>query len=148
MEWFVHFGADEDILVNAPPLIETHKRLKMISAMRVGIIENGGEVHLNSIHTDLTVKNTATDAIQIDGTECHNFDNVILATGHSARDIFYLLHEKNIKIEAQGFAIGVRAEHQQELINRIQYHGDDDNPYLPPASYSLVEQVDGMGVYS
>lgn len=148
MEWFVHFGADEDILVNAHPHIGTNKLPKIISAMREGIIENGGEVHFNSKLTDLTVKNSAMEAIQINGTEWHKFDNVILATGHSARDIFYLLHEKNIKIEAQGFAIGVRAEHQQELINRIQYHGDDDNPYLPPASYSLVEQVDGMGVYS
>ena len=148
MEWFVHFGADEDILVNAHPHIGTNKLPKIISAMREGIIENGGEVHFNSKLTDLTVKNSAIEAIEINGKQWYQFDNVILATGHSARDIFYLLHEKNIKIEAQGFAIGVRAEHQQELINHIQYHGDDDNPYLPPASYSLVEQVDGMGVYS
>src|SRR5690554_4406289 len=143
MEWFVHFGADEDILVNAHPHIGTNKLPKIISAMREGIIENGGEVQFNSKLTDITVKNSAMEAIQINGTEWHKFDNVILATGHSARDIFYLLHEKNIKIGAQGFAIGVRAERHQELINRIQYHGDDDNPYLPPASYSLVEQVDG-----
>lgn len=148
MEWFVHFGADEDILVNAHPHIGTNKLPKIISAMREGIIENGGEVHFNSKLTDLTVKDSAIEAIEINGKQWYQFDNVILATGHSARDIFYLLHEKNIKIEAQGFAIGVRAEHQQELINHIQYHGDDDNPYLPPASYSLVEQVDGMGVYS
>ena len=148
MEWFVHFGADEDILVNAHPHIGTNKLPKIISAMREGIIENGGEVHFRSKLTDLTVKDSAIEAIEINGKQWYQFDNVILATGHSARDIFYLLHEKNIKIEAQGFAIGVRAEHQQELINHIQYHGDDDNPYLPPASYSLVEQVDGMGVYS
>ena len=73
---------------------------------------------------------------------------MILATGHSARDIFYLLHKKNIAIEAKPFAIGVRVEHQQELIDTIQYHGDGENPYLPPASYALVEQVDGLGVYS
>src|SRR5690606_27650483 len=84
----------------------------------------------------------------INNEEWLEFEKVILATGHSARDIFYLLYEKKIKIDAKGFAIGVRVEHQQGLIDYIQYHGEDDNPYLPPASYSLVEQVDGMGVYS
>lgn len=148
MEWFVHFGADEAILVDAHPHIGTNKLPKIISAMREEIIENGGEVHFNSKLTDLKVKDSAVEAIEINENNWYNFDNVILATGHSARDIFYLLHEKKIKIEAKGFAIGVRVEHQQELIDHIQYHGDDDNPYLPPASYSLVEQVDGMGVYS
>ena len=148
MEWFVHFGADEDILVNAHPHIGTNKLPKIITAMREGIIENGGEVRFNSKLTDLKIKDNAIQAIEINGQDWLEFDNVILATGHSARDIFYLLHEKNIKIEAKGFAIGVRAEHQQELIDHIQYHGDNANPYLPPASYTLVEQVDGMGVYS
>lgn len=148
MEWFVHFGADEDILVNAHPHIGTNKLPKIITAMREAIIENGGEVHFNAKMTDLRVKDNAIEAIQINGKDWSKFDNVILATGHSARDIFYLLHEKGITIEAQGFAIGVRVEHRQELIDRIQYHGDDENPYLPPASYSLVEQVDGLGVYS
>ena len=78
--------------------------------------------------------------------ETHYFSELILATGHSARDIFYLLHKKNITIEAKPFALGVRVEHQQALIDTIQYHGDGDNPYLPPASYALVEQVDGLGV--
>ncbi len=148
MEWFVHFGADEAILVDAHPHIGTNKLPKIITAMREGIIENGGEVHFNAKMTDLRIEDGTIQAIEINGEQWHEFDNVILATGHSARDIFYLLHEKNIKIEAQGFAIGVRAEHQQTLINQIQYHGDDENPYLPPASYTLVEQVDGMGVYS
>lgn len=148
MEWFVHFGANEDILVNAHPHIGTNKLPKIITAMREGIIENGGEVRFNSKMTDLLITDGAISSIEINGKEWLDYDNVILATGHSARDIFYLLHKKSIKIEAQGFAIGVRAEHPQALINHIQYHGDDDNPYLPPASYSLVEQVDGMGVYS
>lgn len=148
MEWFVHFGADEDILVDAHPHIGTNKLPKIITAMREGIIENGGEVHFNSKMTDLKIKDNTIEAIEINGKDWLEFDNVILATGHSARDIFYLLHEKNIKIDAKGFAIGVRVEHRQELIDYIQYHGDDENPYLPPASYSLIEQVDGMGVYS
>ena len=98
--------------------------------------------------TDLKIEDSAITAIQVNDTDWLEFDNVILATGHSARDIFYLLHKRNIKIEAKPFAIGVRIEHQQELIDDIQYHSDGDNPYLPPASYSLVQQVDGLGVYS
>src|SRR5690606_13273250 len=148
LEWFVHFGADEDILIDAHPHIGTNKLPKIITAMREAIIENGGEVHFNTKLTDIKLKDGAIEAIQINNEEWLEFDNVILATGHSARDIFYLLHEKKIKIEAKPFAIGVRVEHQQELIDHIQYHGEADNPYLPPASYALVEQVDGLGVYS
>lgn len=148
IEWFVHFGADEDILIDAHPHIGTNKLPKIIAAMREAIIENGGEVHFNSKMTDIKIKDTAIEAIQINDGEWLEFEHVILATGHSARDIYYLLHRKNIYMEAKGFAIGVRVEHQQELIDHIQYHGEDDNPYLPPASYSLVEQVDGFGVYS
>lgn len=148
LEWFVHFGADEDILVDAHPHIGTNKLPKIITAMREAIIENGGEVHFNSKLTDLKLKANTIKAIQINNEKWFEFDNVILATGHSARDIFYLLYDKNIKIEAKPFAIGVRVEHQQELIDYIQYHGEVDNPFLPPASYALVEQVDGLGVYS
>ena len=148
LEWFVHFGADEDILVDAHPHIGTNKLPKIITAMREAIIENGGEVHFNSKLTDLKLKANAIEAIQINNEKWFEFENVILATGHSARDIFYLLHNKNIKIEAKPFAIGVRVEHQQELIDYIQYHGEVANPFLPPASYALVEQVDGLGVYS
>ena len=148
LEWFVHFGADEDILVDAHPHIGTNKLPKIIASMRDEIIKNGGEVHFNSKLTDIKINDAAIQAIQINNEKWFEFDNVILATGHSARDIYYLLHHKNIKIEAKGFAIGVRVEHQQTLINHIQYQKEFDNPYLPPASYSLVEQVDGFGVYS
>ena len=148
MEWFVHFGADPDILVDAHPHIGTNKLPKIITAMREAIIEAGGEVHFDSKLTDLQIANNDIKAIQINNENWLSFDEVILATGHSARDIFYLLYEKGIKIEAKPFALGVRIEHQQSLIDSIQYYGDNDNPYLPPASYSLVEQVDGLGVYS
>ena len=148
MEWLVYFGADATILVDAHPHIGTNKLPKIISTMREAIIEAGGEVHFNSKLTDIKIKNNQIESIQINNDSWHQFDDVVLATGHSARDIYYLLHEKNIKLEAKPFAIGVRIEHQQELIDNIQYHGDDNNPYLPPAAYSLVEQVDGMGVYS
>ncbi len=148
MEWFVHFGADADILVDAHPHIGTNKLPKIITAMREAIIQYGGEVHFDSKLTDIRIKNQQIKSIEINEKDWFDFTNVVLATGHSARDIFYLLHRKNIKIEAKGFALGVRVEHEQQLINSIQYHGDDQNPYLPPASYSLVEQVDGLGVYS
>lgn len=148
MEWFVHFGADEDILVDAHPHIGTNKLPKIIIAMREAIIENGGEVRFNSKLTDLMLEKGRIVGVEINLKERLPFTDVILATGHSARDIFYLLHKRHIKIEAKAFAIGVRVEHQQQLIDAIQYHGDGENPYLPPASYSLVEQVDGMGVYS
>ena len=148
IEWFVHFGADPDILVDAHPHIGTNKLPKIITAMREAIIKAGGQVHFNSKMTDIIVKNNAISGIQINDLDTHYFSELILATGHSARDIFYLLHKKNIAIKAKPFALGVRVEHQQTLINTIQYHGDGDNPYLPPAAYSLVEQVDGLGVYS
>jgi uncharacterized FAD-dependent dehydrogenase len=148
MEWLVHFGADENILVDAHPHIGTNKLPKIISSMREAIIKAGGEVHFNSKLTDIKTKNSQINSIQINNKSWFEFDNIVLATGHSARDIYYLLHKKKIKIEAKPFALGVRIEHQQKLIDSIQYHGDDNNPYLPPASYSLVEQVDGMGVYS
>lgn len=147
LEWFVHFGADEAILVDAHPHIGTNKLPKIITAMREAIEKAGGEVHFNAKLTDIKVEKEAIQAIKIN-EEWHTYQHVILATGHSARDIFYLLHNKNIKIEAKPFALGVRVEHSQETIDYIQYHGDCDNPYLPPASYALVEQIDGMGVYS
>ena len=129
MEWFVHFGADENILVEAHPHIGTNKLPKIITAMREEILKNGGEVHFNSKLTDIKFKDSALEAIQINQKDWLPFNDLILATGHSARDIFYLLHDKKVKIEAKPFAIGVRVEHQQELIDRIQYHGDDENPY-------------------
>ncbi|XOV91384.1 MAG: NAD(P)/FAD-dependent oxidoreductase [Bacteroidota bacterium] len=148
LEWLVYFGAETDILVDAHPHIGTNKLPKIISTVRETIIGAGGEVNFNSKLTDIKIENTQIQSIQINNDAWFEFDDVVLATGHSARDIYYLLHAKSIKIEAKPFAIGVRVEHPRELIDRIQYHGDDNNPYLPPASYSLVEQVDGMGVYS
>jgi len=148
LQWFVHFGADPTILVDAHPHIGTNKLPQIITAMREAIIEAGGEVHFESTLTDIEVIDNNVARIQINTEKWVPAKNVILATGHSARDIFYLLHDKKIKIEAKPFAIGVRVEHQQDLIDTIQYHGDADNPNLPPASYALVEQVDDLGVYS
>jgi uncharacterized FAD-dependent dehydrogenase len=148
LEWLVHFGASEDILVEAHPHIGTNKLPAIITAMREAVIAHGGAVHFNAKLTDIKIENKAIKGLEINGDTWHNFSEVVLATGHSARDIFYLLHKRGVTIAAKPFALGVRIEHTQELINDIQYHGDHQNPYLPPASYALVEQVDGMGVYS
>jgi uncharacterized FAD-dependent dehydrogenase len=148
LEWLVHFGASEDILVEAHPHIGTNKLPAIITAMREAVIAHGGAVHFNAKLTDIKIENKAIKGLEINGNTWHNFSEVVLATGHSARDIFYLLHKRGVTIAAKPFALGVRIEHTQELINDIQYHGDHQNPYLPPASYALVEQVDGMGVYS
>jgi uncharacterized FAD-dependent dehydrogenase len=148
LEWLVHFGASEDILVEAHPHIGTNKLPAIITAMREAVIAHGGAVHFNAKLTDIKIENKAIKGLEINGDTWHNFSEVVLATGHSARDIFYLLHKRGVTIGAKPFALGVRVEHAQELINDIQYHGDHQNPYLPPASYALVEQVDGMGVYS
>ena len=148
LEWLVHFGASDDILVEAHPHIGTNKLPAIITAMREAVIAHGGAVHFNTKLTDIKIENNAIKGLQINGDTWHDFSEVVLATGHSARDIFYLLHERGVTIAAKPFALGVRVEHTQELINDIQYHGDHQNPYLPPASYALVEQVNGMGVYS
>jgi hypothetical protein len=145
---FVHFGADQDILVDAHPHIGTNKLPQIIVSMRETILQYGGEVHFSSKLTDLKVSANEIKAIQLNNENWLDFEHVILATGHSARDIFELLHTKGIRIEAKPFALGVRIEHTQELIDKIQYHGRLNDEFIPPASYSLVTQVDGRGVYS
>jgi uncharacterized protein len=148
LEWLVHFGASDNILVEAHPHIGTNKLPAIITAMREAVIAHGGAVHFNAKLTDIKIENNSIKGLEINGDTWHNFSELVLATGHSARDIFYLLHKRGVTIAAKPFALGVRVEHTQELINDIQYHGDHQNPYLPPASYALVEQVNGMGVYS
>jgi uncharacterized protein len=148
MQWLVHFGADQDILVDAHPHIGTNKLPRLIENIREEILAHGGEIHFESKLTDLEIENHQLKKIQINFEKWHAFDHLILATGHSARDIFELLHKRKIRIEAKPFALGVRIEHTQELIDKIQYHGRLNDEFLPPASYSLVEQVDGRGVYS
>ena len=148
LEWFVHFGAHKDILVDAHPHIGTNKLPQIIVAMREAIIENGGEVRFDSKLTDISVINGSVSSITINDSDVLEFDSVILATGHSARDIFELFHKKNWELNAKAFALGVRIEHTQELIDTIQYSGRLNDDFLPPASYSLVSQVEGRGVYS
>lgn len=149
LRWLVYFGADRDILVNAHPHIGTNRLPGIIEAIRNQIIACGGEVHFESRLTDIRIQHNGLKQIQINNDDKWiDVEHLILATGHSARDIFYLLNDKKVKLESKPFALGVRVEHPQELIDRIQYHGQCSNENLPPASYALVEQVDGMGVYS
>ncbi|MGN6531428.1 MAG: NAD(P)/FAD-dependent oxidoreductase, partial [Ginsengibacter sp.] len=146
---FVHFGAHENILFDAHPHIGTNKLPAIITAMRTRILECGGEFHFNKKAVDFIIEKDKIKSIKTADGDLLTANSFILATGHSARDIFLLLEQKKIQIEAKGFALGVRIEHPQELINTIQYgpqYGNTD--LLPPASYSLVQQVDGRGVFS
>ncbi len=147
---FVRFGAEDNILYESHPHIGTNKLPHIITAMRKQIIEAGGEFWFDKKVIDLTIKNEKITCTKTSDGNVFESDAVILATGHSARDIFHLLHNKKIKIESKPFALGVRAEHPQELINNIQYHCDKEScdPYLPPASYSLVQQIGKTGVFS
>ena len=148
LQLFVHFGAEEKILYEAHPHIGTNKLPQIITAMREHIISAGGEIHFEQKLVDFTLINsTIQKAICASGQEFQG-DAFILATGHSARDIFEVLAAKKILIEAKPFALGVRVEHPQALIDSIQYHCFTRNQYLPPASYALVEQVMEKGVFS
>jgi uncharacterized protein len=148
LETFVYHGADKNILVNAHPHIGTNKLPEIITKMRSAIIEAGGEVHFNSKLTGIQAKSSNIDTITINNSDVYKCKYVILATGHSAKDIFYLLKQNNIAIEAKPFALGVRIEHPQSIIDSIQYHCATRSEFLPPAPYSLVTQVEGRGVYS
>ena len=148
---FVQFGADERILYEAHPHIGTNKLPQIITAMREAIIECGGEVYFNQKVTDIILEKEVCKSVKTASGDSFEGEAVILATGHSARDIFHLLYQKNIYIEAKPFALGVRIEHPQELINSIQYHcspEEIEQQLLPPASYSLLQQVNGRGVFS
>lgn len=145
---FVAHGADEDILIDARPHIGTNKLPGIITAMRETIQNAGGEVHFDAKVTGLIVNAGKFKGVKTADGESWKADAVILATGHSARDIFEILHRQNILIEAKPFALGVRIEHPQEIIDRAQYHCEDRGEFLPPSYYSLVEQVDGRGVFS
>ena len=145
---FVAHGADPDIMLDAHAHIGTDRLSGIIANMRRTIVEHGGEYHFNTRVSDLIVKDGSVKGVidqygnSIEGTA------VILATGHSARDIYSLFHSHGWLLEAKPFALGVRVEHPQELINEIQYHGKGYSQYLPPAAYSLTTQAGTHGVFS
>ncbi len=150
---FVEHGAKSDILVEAHPHIGSNKLPGVVQNMRQTILQYGGEVHFEQCVVDLILKDRKILGVETEATGDGNggtwlADAVILATGHSARDIYYLLHKKGILIEAKPFALGVRVEHPQALIDSIQYKQNQRVDELPAASYSLVCQAAGRGVFS
>ncbi len=148
-ESLVYHGATEQILIDAHPHIGTNKLPKVVQNIRETILKYGGEIHFNSRVTDITIKNNKIETIQLNNNDEMKVSRVILATGHSARDIYYLLNDKKISLKAKSFAMGVRVEHPQQIIDSIQYHCKGErNELLPAAAYSLVEQVKNRGVYS
>src|SRR5436190_818058 len=145
---FVHFGAEEKILYEAHPHIGTNKLPSIISAMREKIKDYGGEIYFETKLVDFILEKDRISGILTANGDKIKGNAVILATGHSARDIFQLLNKKNILIEPKPFALGVRIEHPQLIIDMAQYHCDVRDPFLPPASYNLVQQIGGRGVFS
>lgn len=148
LKLLVGFGAMKDIMVDAHPHIGTNKLPPIIASMRQCILDHGGEIHFNTRVTDFLLEGDQIKGVKTLEGDLFKSNNVILATGHSARDIFELLHSKGIEIELKPLAIGVRVEHPQSLIDTIQYSCDDRGPYLPPSPYSISKQVQGRGVYS
>lgn len=145
---FVHFGAEEKILYEAHPHIGTNKLPHIITAMRKCIVDCGGEFLFEKKVVDFEVVNDEIRSVKTADGNSFTARAIILATGHSARDIFELLNNKKILIEAKPFALGVRVEHPQQLIDSVQYHCPSRGEFLPPASYSLVQQVNNRGVFS
>lgn len=147
LKTFVAHGATTDILIDARPHIGTNKLPGIITSIREKILNDGGEIHFDCRLNDLIISNNSLKGV-LAGDKKFEAEGVILATGHSARDIYYLLEKHQILVEAKPFALGVRIEHPQEIIDQAQYHCKDRGPYLPPSYYSLVEQVDNRGVFS
>src|SRR5688572_6692944 len=145
---FTLFGAEEKILYEAHPHIGTNKLPKIITAIRKKILDCGGEYWFEKKVTDFVLADGKITGIKTNDGDSFEANSVILATGHSARDIIQLLDAKKIQIELKAFALGVRVEHPQALIDSLQYHQDTRDDFLPPASYSLVQQVQDRGVFS
>lgn len=148
LDLFTGFGAVREILVDAHPHIGTNKLPPIIAKMRECILNSGGEIHFNTRVTDFLVNGDQIKGVKTLNGDTFKSENVILATGHSARDIFELLQSKNIEIELKPLSMGVRVEHPQTLIDSIQYSCDVRGPHLPPSAYNIAKQVGGRGVYS
>ena len=145
---FYQFGADESVLYQAHPHIGTNKLPQIITAMRLQIEAAGGKVLFEKKMVDFEIENEQINKIFCEDGAVLKVEALLLATGHSARDIFELFYKKHVLIESKPFALGVRVEHPQHIIDQIQYHCLTRDPNLPPAAYSLVEQVNERGVFS
>ncbi|MFT4668115.1 MAG: putative FAD-dependent dehydrogenase [Polaribacter sp.] len=144
----VEHGAKEDIMIDAHPHIGSNKLPTIVANIRETILAYGGEIHFDAHVTDLIIKNKKIEGVVVNEETEHFSDAVILATGHSARDVFYLLDKKGVRLESKPFALGVRVEHPQALIDQLQYNQSKREDALPAASYSLACQVGGQGVFS
>lgn len=145
LEILVAHGATDEILIDSHPHIGTNKLPKVVTDLRESILNAGGEIHFDTRVTDLILEKGEVRGAISEGKSWSGL-GVILATGHSARDIYHLLHTKKIIIQSKPFALGVRVEHQQSLIDRIQYHCEDRGDILPASSYALVHQAKYNGV--
>ena len=148
LELLCFHGANENILYEAHPHLGTDKLPGIISAIRKSIIDAGGKFYLEKKIVDFIIEGSAINGVISSDNEKFKSSFVILATGHSARDIYDICRNRGVTLEMKPFAMGVRVEHPQELIDRIQYHGNSRGEYLPASSYNLAKQVDGRGVYS
>ncbi len=148
LDILIQHGADPEIAVDTHPHIGSNRLPKIVAAIRQTILDNGGEIHFNSRVDDFLLVDRKITGVKINTGQEIFGDAVILATGHSARDIYYLLNKKKIRIDPKPFAMGVRIEHPQALINEIRYHTKEIHPNLPAAGYTLVTDVEDRGVYS
>lgn len=146
LELFVLHGASPNILIDAHPHLGSDKLPTIINNIRNTILECGGEVHFNTKVEDFVIENNRIVAVETQHGKV-DVQNLILASGHSARDVYYKLHERGVELQAKSFAMGVRAEHPQDFIDEVQYHKAPMD-FLPAASYSLVHQAQERGVYS
>ena len=144
----IYHGANEDIRIDAHPHIGSNKLPKIIEAIRETILKCNGEIHFEAKVTDFIIEQNKIRGVIVNSKKEIFGDAVILATGHSARDIYEIFRKRNLAIEAKSFAMGVRIEHPQALIDSIQYHSKKRHENLPASKYSLACQVDDKGVYS
>ena len=146
LEIFIKHGAPEEIAYDYMPHIGTDKLRNVVKSMREHIISLGGKFYFNSCLTNVFVENNKISEIEINNKDRYKVDNLVLAIGHSARDTFYMLHDNNIIMENKPFAVGLRIQHNQSIIDNNQY--GNYAKYLPPASYKLIHNVNGYGIYS
>lgn len=148
LKLLVEHGATSEILVDSHPHIGSNKLPQIVANIRETILQHGGEVHFDALVTDFIMEGNQIKGVVVHETVQYLAEAVILATGHSARDIYALLHKKGVKIEAKPFALGVRVEHPQPLIDQIQYGQPQREEHLPASNYRLACQVGDRGVFS